>query len=178
MSVQNKVNPLNEENTVEFSNNSSKIIKFKHVIDLIIEKGDNYKNKNRTVTKVYFSFCCLPCILYSTTVRILSCPFQCIFNNQTRCNPLAACLIGSCITDNSDVCLCATLDTIDEKHKIGYKDMLTREEKIEILNYISEKISTIQDVKIQYALCDYVSNLMICRNLTPDAIINKKYHII
>lgn len=132
----------------------------KDVIDNISETGVAYKEKNRGVQKTCVLVMCTPCIVFSTITRIISCPFQCIFNRDVGCNPCVACLTDSTLTMPSDKCIYTSYRNVDEILKLPIIPPLTNEEELEILRYAALTIGKTKNVKHRYAISDFVKTLM------------------
>lgn len=62
----------------------------KNAIDNISTTGIAYENKHHATSKGLFLLSYTPCIVYSVVVRMISCPFQFIFNKDVSCNPFYA----------------------------------------------------------------------------------------
>jgi len=117
----------------------SKVEAIKEIIDIIESKGNAYKHENRCQKKCGLTFLYIPCIFYSTTVRILICPFNCVFNKNTQCNPISSILIGTSVTLNSDKCIMNGCEKINEKYKITNLHLnknTNMKTKYEIADYI------------------------------------------
>lgn len=127
-------------------------------IDEVVQSRTSYANKSRKSTICCLTICCTPCCLYSSIVRILSCPVQCMCNPRIRCNPLAACLTDSCLTSGSDSCITAACDQVNKKNTVNRAS--TRAENLDIIKYAASKIIETQDMKIKYAVTDAVAPVL------------------
>jgi hypothetical protein len=136
----------------------SKVEAIKEIIDIIESKGNAYKHENRCQKKCGLTFLYIPCIFYSTTVRILICPFNCVFNKNTQCNPISSILIGTSVTLNSDKCIMNGCEKINEKYKITNLH-LNKMEVREIVIYAANKIKTNTNMKTKYEIADYIGSL-------------------
>lgn len=162
------------------STNMSAFTNAKLVIDNIAITGNNYANSNRVCLNLTFPIKCMPCLLYSTIVRLICCPFQCLLNRDVHCNPLFALLVDSNLSMNSDKCLFTKWKTDNKKLHIDSK-LLSEDECKELIVYASEKIEGVRIVKTKYSIADSVSDISYRLSFrayaTPDHILNlaKKY---
>lgn len=156
----------------------SEVTNAKLVIDDIAKSGNNYviaNDINRKCLNLFIPIECMPCIAYSTVVRIISCPFQCLLNRQTHCNPLASLLTDSTLTMNSDKCIFTKWERNNKKQYIE-SHILNDNDCKELIVYTSKKIEEVNAIKIKYALADALTNvtykLYFKRYPTPSDIIN------
>lgn len=145
----------------------------KKVIDDVIANRSIYVNTNRASKKMCIATCCSPCIFFSFVTRVLSCPFQCMFNPKTGCNPCIACVIDSRITQASDKCICNSCDEVDQKRIVLWS--MYNEFNDQIILYAAEKIVEADDVVIKYAITDCVISVVQfmspVRDITPMTIL-------
>lgn len=159
----------------------SNIMNAKLIIDDIAKTGENYViHNNRKCRNFMIPLQCLPCITYSTVARIISCPFQCLLNRHTQCNPITSLFTDSTLTMTSDRCIFSKWKKNNEKQYIHAKG-LTRVELEELVVYTSEKIKEATIIKTKYALADALSyvtcELYIEVNPTPEYIITTALEI-
>ena len=150
---------------------SEELVRAKATIDFVIANGSVYINKNRKTTKCCLAISLTPCGIYSIVARIISCPFQCLFNPRISCNPLLACLSDSSITMASDKCISGSCDNVDKKRTVSVS-MLDSVNQ-EIIFYAAAKIQA-NDPKIKYAITDAVHDIMRRYkkgDITPDLIV-------
>lgn len=142
-------------------------------IDLVVKNKSIYVYKYKTINKSSTLLFCFPCILYSTCIRLVSCPFQCLTNKHTFCNPVTSCFIQSKISQQSDECVFNYLKECDKKIKIKNSYTIKDEEINEILKYASNKIQNTNEIKVKYAIAECVSDLIKNKTVdcTPDYIV-------
>lgn len=131
----------------------------KLLIDNIVSNGHNYKDDKRIVKNLLFPIQCLPCIFFSTVVRIILCPVQCLFNEKMRCNPCFSLLVDSSASMNSDKCICNRWDNINEKNTIQMNG-LSNDDMMIIISYAAEKIMSTKNIQTKYAISDLLSPIM------------------
>lgn len=131
------------------------------VIDKVYkdQKVYKYSTPSRVTSHVCIPLACSPCIAWSTIARVLSCPFNCLFNKHTACNPISSLLTDSALTQTSDTCISSVYDHIDEKHSIRH--IVPDESANEIIIYAAKKIRETPSTKVQYLICDVISPLLL-----------------
>jgi len=136
------------------------VARAKQIIDYTATHGTNkrYSKAKRIGNGVCLTICCSPCFIWSTVVRAVSCPFQCMFNSKVGCNPLAALLRDSCITTKSDECISTGFDSLDEK--LVVVTMENNHDNFEIILYAAAKIRATTDKRIWYAIADAMQPIM------------------
>jgi hypothetical protein len=132
----------------------------KGVIDNLSEYGVAYKKKHRCLKKTCVFVSCTPCILFSTFVRIIYCPFQCIFNKEVKYNPIISCLIDSKLSMASDNCIYMSIKGVDETMKLPIMPLLTNEQEIEVILYAADVIKKTKKIPNQYSISDFICILM------------------
>lgn len=101
--------------------------------------------------------CCFPCILYSSVMRLLSCPAHCLCGDH-GCNPLRALLTDSVLTRKSDGCCHTAYCKVAEKRVVHMAPCM--ETNIRIILYAADKIRVAKDPRSQYAVADAVAVLV------------------
>lgn len=145
----------------------------KETIDWAISNGSLYVQQGRKRAKCCLTVCVSPCFAYSTFARLVSCPFQCLFNSRVSCNPIFACLTDSQITIPSDRCIQNVYKQVDEKRTVNssLNDAVNRE----IIKYAAAKIEAATNPKIKYVIAEAVQSvtwaLTFSRNVTPGMIV-------
>lgn len=137
------------------NSNSNAVEDAKKTIDLVTDARSPYITKSRPAGICWITVCCSPCFIYSTVMRIISCPIQCVCNSKIKCNPLAACLVDSCATSSSDNCIAVACTEVNKKHAVSR--CRTKDENMEIIKYAAAKILATSDIKVRYAITDVVA---------------------
>lgn len=137
----------------------------KSAIDNISSTGIAYEITNRKTTKCLLFLSCTPCVLFSTLTRIVSCPFQCLFNRNVSCNPFLACMTDSSLTFKSDDCICSAISAADKVVKTTAVLTLTEEEEIEVLIYAAKIIQCTPLIKCRYSIADFVKPIILKQTL-------------
>lgn len=137
----------------------------KSAIDNISSTGIAYEITNRKTTKCLLFLSCTPCVLFSTLTRLVSCPFQCLFNRNVSCNPFLACMTDSSLTFKSDDCICSAISAADKVIKTTAVLTLTEEEEIEVLIYAAKKIQCTPLIKDRYSIADFVKPIILKQTL-------------
>jgi hypothetical protein len=145
----------------------------KKAIDNIASTGIAYKEDHRSTKKCMVLAICTPCIIFSGFVRLISCPFQCLFNRDVSCNPVFACLTDSSLTMPSDECVFSSLNSVDD---VVTLPIMTDEEQIEVLKYAANAIqNNTPIIKHRYAIATFVQPIMFTQTLsvnsTPSSVI-------
>lgn len=147
----------------------------KTAIANIASTGVAYEMKHRTATKGLVFLSCTPCIIFSVLTRLISCPFQCLFNKDVSCNPAFACLIDSMLTMPSDRCVYEAVKNVDIVVKSPLTIPMTDDEEIEVLKYAASMIRTTTNIKHRYAIANFVEFIMLKQtkevNSTPSSVI-------
>jgi hypothetical protein len=134
----------------------------KNIIDNAFTKGSSYMNGpvRRTGDVICISFTCIPCISWSVLARLICCPYQCVANKTTCCNPLASLMTDNALTMNSsDKCLIATCEAAFKKGRIV--SMPSEEDNNAVILYAAAKVREAgSDIKAKYAIVDVVESLV------------------
>jgi len=131
-------------------------------IDSILKTGTpiirkRYSTPSRILNyTVCFPIGCLPCLVWSTTWRLLACPFQCFVNG-----PGFMCSNNGC-TNGTDGAIGACITMIEENVKpnevLAANNEVENEIKMNLFRVVLEKLNDPNiEAKIKYRIFDYAN---------------------
>jgi len=115
----------------------------------------------RVYSVITYPICCMPCIIWSSVIRIISCPIQCCCRGpEFMCS-------NNIFTNSSDWCLKETCNNINMKYEKPqfYWNIngFTKDDKLAIINllkYIKNFFENENSPKV-YKVIDYIYNSII-----------------